>query len=188
MIIQVKAIGLDNMRKFTDPETYRKAARRSLQRAGTAAMAEAPRAVKAVYNIRLTAAEIKSKLRTRVETTTSLSLSARAERGVSLTKYYGARRNKVGFSFRIKKGSPLSYIKGEEKRRPFLGKMSSGYEGIFTRTSKSRLPIKTFYGAGLGQLIRKRTVADRIQGRVDNVVRKELERNWIYYHARKSAA
>ncbi|WP_277657209.1 hypothetical protein [Seleniivibrio woodruffii] len=188
MIIQVKAVGLDNMRKFTNPETYRKAARRSLQRAGTAAMAEAPRAIKAVYNIRLSATEIKARLRTRVETATSLRLSAKAERGVSLTKYYGARRNKVGFSFRIKKGAPLSYLKGENKRRPFLGKMSSGYEGIFVRTSKARLPIKTFYGAGLGQLIRKRTVADRIQRRVDEVLCKELERNWIYYHARKSAA
>lgn len=188
MLITVKAIGLDNTRKFTDPETYRKAARRSLQRAGTAAKAEAPRAVKAIYNIKLSVTEIKSRLKTRIETTNSFRLTVEADRGVSLTKYYGARRNKTGFSYRIKKGALLSRIKGEPKRRPFLGKMSSGYEGIFVRTGKPRLPITTFYGAGLGQLIRKRTVADRIQGRVDEVLRKEIERNWIYYHARASAA
>ena len=188
MLITVKAIGLDNTRKFTNPETYRKAARRSLQRAGTAAKAEAPRAVKAIYNIKLSAAEIKSRLKTRVETTNSVRMTAEADRGVSLTKYSGARQNKVGFSYRIKKGAPLSRIKGEPKRRAFLGKMSSGYEGIFIRSGKARLPITTFYGPGLGQLIRKRTVADRIQARVDVVLRTEIERNWIYYYARQGAA
>jgi len=211
MIIQVKAVGLDNMRKFTNPDTYRKAARRSLQRAGTAGRAELPRAVKKLYTIKEKANEIKNRVRVQVDyNSPKLTLGFEGQRGVSLVEDYGARQTGKGFRFSMKKGSGWHYIRGEQTtenvhvparvyyrgrktkpfstgtkmRLPFKAQMASGFDGVFMRKGMSRLPIKAFYGPGTGKIARDKEIVAVIQAKVNEVTRKEIEHNWNYFYAK----
>lgn len=207
--IGLKVTGMDDVLKHLSPTTYKKAVARSMKRAGIAAKAELPRAIKEIYAIKMSTTEMKTNISYRViDGGRGLMIRANADRGVSLTKYYGAKdiskqfKGRRGvktvksdvrtslfprFAYKIKRADGAHYITGEAGRRPFTASVASGYSGIFQREGKSRLPIRTFYGPGLGQIVSKRAVVNKVQNKVNETIRKNLERDWKYYSGRTAA-
>lgn len=72
-------------------------------------------------------------------------------RGIALSKFRARQ---------LKKGVSVSVKKGTRKLLPgrFIATMKSGHKGVYTRKSKTRLPIKELYGPGAATLFGSRRV------------------------------
>ena len=88
----------------------------------------------------------------------------------SPAKYNPEKRPKV-VKARVLKSSSLKIV----DKSAFLAKFKSGHVSIMKRKGKSRLPIKSFYGPSLPNIIKNEKVYGKISPEIENILQKHIK-------------
>ncbi len=95
-----------------------------------------------------------------------------AKRGIGMTNF-GAR-----WGGRKSPGVTVEILRGKRELWPdlFIAAGKGGNKQVFARTTRKRLPIKSYYGPSIAQMLRKPGRAERLATFAEDILRNEFER------------
>lgn len=175
MEIKMTLTGIKEAREAASPERLRRAIARALAKTVSQGKTAATKAIREEYNIKQR--DLASKIRTEIDPSRLQAAITVSGRNIPLLQF-GARQTKKGVTLQIKKGSR------KVLRSSFISTMRSGHQGVFSRTTRKRLPIKELYSLGAAQMFGSRkvmeAVKDRIREQWDKNIQHELTQGWRY--------
>ncbi|MER2126296.1 phage tail protein [Solibacillus sp.] len=143
---------------------------RALNRAATAAQTRASVTVRREYVIK--AADVKKRIKIRKATAGNLSAQIRASGPVTPLMKFDVTPtfpDSTQVRARVKKGGRKPIQSG------FVVRTGNSHVNVFTRSGRSRLPIKGRYGPSIAQMMGKDEIVEDIQTRAQDVLDKRLE-------------
>jgi len=186
-------LNISDIEKILNEDAINKAITRSLNRAANAAITAGSKKIREEYNIK--AKDIRSATKIKKATFVSNEVVITITGGAIPFRYFSPKQTLKGVTVKIKKGGKRTLVKGA-----FIGgwtrkKVGGRYSMVqvtkrnglvFARKGKARYPLKelSVTSVTIDKLFASDKVMSVIQERVNEIVRKEMVRNYEYYRNR----